>query len=156
MANKKNTSELVYEIVNPIADEMNLIIWDVRFEKEGPHWFLRIFIDKENGVDINDCENFSRKIDKLIDEEDPIEQSYYLEVSSPGIERELVRDWHITKYVGNFIDVKLIRSINGLKNFTAKLVDFKNGVITVLTENDILLTFNKKDAANIKLHFDIN
>ena len=93
--NKKgNTVEIVTDIVKPVIEEMGLTLWDVRFEKEGAGWYLRVFIDKEGGVDINDCENVSRATDPLIDEADPITQAYYYEVSSPGIGRALVRPWH--------------------------------------------------------------
>ncbi|MBP0979747.1 MAG: ribosome maturation factor RimP [Oscillospiraceae bacterium] len=156
MANKKNTVEIVLDIIKPVADEMNLKIWDVRFEKEGPNWFLKIFIDKEKGVDINDCENFSRKIDPILDEVDPIEQSYYLEVSSPGVERELIKDWHIKKYIGQDVNIKFIRPINNIKEIVARLVSFEDNIITIILKDGSQLSFDKKEAAIIKLNFDFN
>ena len=88
---KGNTVAAVWQIAQPIAESLGLELWDVRFVKEGADWFLRIFIDKEDGVSIDDCEAMSRAIDKPLDDADPISQSYCLEVSSPGVERELVR-----------------------------------------------------------------
>ena len=87
-----NTVAAVWEIAAPVAEQLGLSIWDIRFQKEGVSWYLRIYIDKEGGVGITDCENFSRAVDGPLDEADPIEQSYYLEVSSPGVERQLTRD----------------------------------------------------------------
>ena len=154
MSNKKNTAKIISEIVQPVADEMNLYIWDIKFEKEGPDWFLKIFIDKDGGVDINDCEKFSRKIDSLIDEADPIEHSYYLEVSSPGVDRKLIKDWHIKKYIGSKIDINFIRPINGIKNVVATLINFENNIITISLDDNSEMSFNKKDTSSIKLHFD--
>ncbi len=91
VSGKMNTAQACTKIAEPVAEELGLMLWDVRFEKEGSGWYLRFFIDKDGGVNIEDCENFSRKIDKVLDDADPIEQSYILEVSSPGIERNLIK-----------------------------------------------------------------
>ena len=90
--NKKSTVEVVYELAKPIADSLGLNIWDIRFLKEGAGWYLRIFIDKPEGVTIEDCENMSRAIDEPLDKADPIDQNYCLEVCSPGLERELIKE----------------------------------------------------------------
>ena len=87
MAEKKNTVAIVRDIAKPIADSLGLVLWDVRFQKEGANWYLRIFIDKEGGIEIDDCVNMSHAIEEPLDRLDPIEQSYNLQVSSPGIER---------------------------------------------------------------------
>ena len=84
-----NTVNAVWEIAEPIANGLGYELWDVRFEKEGANWYLRIFIDKEDGISINDCVDMSHAIDKPLDEADPIEQSYCLEVCAPGLERDL-------------------------------------------------------------------
>ena len=91
---KKNTAAVAEELAQPILDEMGLLLWDVVYEKEGSGWYLRYYVDKEGGIDINSCEAFSRAVEKALDAADPIEGSYTLEVSSPGIERQLTRDWH--------------------------------------------------------------
>ena len=98
---KKSTAAAVDELVRPEVEARGLKLWDVRFEKEGSLWYLRIFIDKDGGVNINDCENVSRRVSDLLDEADPIEQSYILEVSSPGIERDLVKKEHFDAFAGS-------------------------------------------------------
>ena len=97
---KKNTAQICTELALPVAEQIGVELWDVRFEKEGTEWYLRFFIDKD-GLTIEDCENFSRAIEPIIDEADPIEQSYNLQICSPGVERELVRDFHFTSYMGS-------------------------------------------------------
>lgn len=156
---KKGTASAVWELVQPIVQGFNLVLWDVRYEKEGSQWFLRVFIDKEDGaVDITDCENVSRAIDKPLDELDPITDNYILEVSSPGVERELILDEHFEKFIGADIMVKMIRPIDGIgKEFKGVLKAYDGGQVTIgdhSEENEI--TISKKDAAYIKLDdFDI-
>lgn len=158
-AKKKGTASAVWELVEPIVNDFSLVLWDVRYVKEGAQWFLRIFIDKEDGlVDINDCENVSRAIDKPLDELDPITDNYILEVSSPGVERELILDFHFESFLGADIMVKMIRPLDNIgKEFKGVLKAYENGMVTITDhsgENEI--TINKKDAAYIKLDdFDI-
>lgn len=155
---KKSTVAVVTELVEPIVNEMGLRLWDVRYQKEGALWYLRIFIDKQGGVDILDCENVSRAIDAPLDELDPISENYILEVSSPGVERELVKDEHFRQFIGSDIMVRMIRPIEGIgKDFKGVLKAYDNGEVTIEDhsgENDIVIS--KKDAAYIKLDdFDI-
>lgn len=151
--NEKNkTVAAVWSIAEPIAEELGLFIWDIRFLKEGATWYLRIFIDKEDGVGITDCENMSRAIDKPLDEADPIEQSYCLEVSSPGIERELIRDFHFECAMDCPIKLRLIRpDENGRREFSGVLKDFEDGILTVETKDGETINFNKKDTSWVKL-----
>ena len=124
----------------PIAKELGLSLWDVRFEKEGASWFLRYIIDKDSPVTFDDCEAFSRKVDKLLDEEDFIEQSYYLDVSSPGIERELKRDDHFSWSIGKEVKVNLIRpDENGKKLFVGVLNKYENKTIYILSDGTELV-----------------
>lgn len=150
---KKNTVAVVEEIAAPIARELGLRIWDIRYLKEGSQWYLRIFIDKDGGVDINDCEAMSRAIDKPLDDADPIDGEYILEVSSPGIERELLKDRHFEEFIGADIMVRMIRPVEGVgKEFKGVLTSYENGEVTITDhsgENQV--TINKKDAAYIKL-----
>ena len=158
-AKKKGTASAVWELVEPIVNDFSLVLWDVRYVKEGAQWFLRVFIDKEDGlVDINDCENVSRAIDKPLDELDPITDNYILEVSSPGVERELILDFHFESFIGADIMVKMSRPLDNIgKEFKGVLKAYSNGMVTITDhsgENEI--TINKKDAAYIKLDdFDI-
>lgn len=145
-----NTVAAVWDIVRPIADELGLSVWDIRFQKEGVSWYLRIYIDKEGGVGIYDCEKFSRAIDAPLDEADPIEQSYYLEVSSPGVERQLTRDEHFMRYIGSKVIVRLIRPKDGEREFRGVLEDYDNGMITVALEQGGLCV-EKKEVSFVKL-----
>lgn len=149
---------MVRAMAEPIAAELGLSIWDVRYLKEGAQWYLRIFIDSEEGVSIDDCERMSREVDEPLDKLDPVKEAYILEVSSPGIERELTREEHFERYLGADIMVRLIRPMEILgKEFKGVLKDFTKDSITVLDhsgENEV--TIQKKDTAWIKLDdFDI-
>lgn len=152
---KKNTAEICKELAKPLAEELGVELWDVRFEKEGTEWFLRYYIDKE-GLTIEDCVDFSHRIDPILDEADPIEQSYCLEVSSPGIERKLVTEEHIRRYLGYLATVKFIRAPEGYnqREFLLQLDGIENGVITASFEDGTALTFPKSDTAYIKLYYD--
>ena len=147
------TVSKVRELCEPIVKDFGLSLWDVRYEKEGADWYLRIFIDKEDGVDITDCEKVSRAINTPLDELDPIENAYCLEVCSPGIERELVRDEHFMQFIGADIMVRMRRPIEGIgKDFCGVLKGYDDGMVTVSDhsgENEV--TISKKDAAWIKL-----
>ena len=128
-----NTAEIVRQIVLPVCDEMGLVLWDVTFEKEGAEWFLKVLVEKAEGdIDILECEAFSRAIDPLIDEADPIDQSYYLEVGSPGLGRKLRLPEHFNKYIGQKVLVRLIRpDENGRKEIEANLTGFENTEISL-------------------------
>lgn len=130
---KKSTVSVVSELAKPVADELGLTLWDVRFEKEGSDWFLRILIDKPDGVGLEDCEAMSRRLDKLLDETDPIEQSYCLEVSSPGLGRELSKDWHFTYAIGQPVRLRLIRPLDGMRELTGTLLSFADGQLRLDT-----------------------
>lgn len=114
---KKNTAAIAEELAAPILEEMGLQLWDVVYEKEGSGWYLRYYVDKEGGIDINSCEAFSRAISDVLDEADPIDGSYTLEVSSPGIERALTRDWHFEALMGQQLLVRLIPPGGGRAGF---------------------------------------
>lgn len=146
-----NTVNAVWEIAEPIANGLGYELWDVRFEKEGANWYLRIFIDKEDGISINDCVDMSHAIDKPLDEADPIEQSYCLEVCSPGLERELKRDAHFEKSIGKKIMVKLIRPVDGQREFKGTLESYDNGNFELLVEDGTKLMINKKETSYVKL-----
>ncbi len=148
---KESTVQIAERLVMPLIKERGLILWDVRFEKEGSLWYLRYFIDKEGGVDINDCEFISRAVDKLLDAEDPIEQAYTLEVSSPGIERELVKDWHFEEYMGFDVQVHFIRAVEGKRDFTGELLSKDGEEIKILLDDDVEMCFIKSEAASIRL-----
>lgn len=157
MAGKGNTVAKVAEIVAPYAEKLGLDIWDIRFVKEGTDWYLRIFIDKDGGVSIDDCVDLTHAITKPLDDADPISQSYLLEVSSPGVERELITDSHFEKYIGAAIMMRLIRPIDKVRDFSGTLKNYENGLITVELADGEELTVNKKETSYVKLDdFDMN
>lgn len=146
-----NVTAAVRQIAEPIVDELGLELWDIRYLKEGADWFLRIFIDKDGGVDINDCEQFSRAIDAPLDELDPIEQAYCLEVCSPGLERDLTRPEHFEKYKGAAVKVRMIRPVDGVRDFSGTLEDHDGGSIVLRLEDGSAMNINKKETSFIKL-----
>lgn len=153
----KNTVEKIEEIVKPYAENLSLSIWDITFKKEGTDWYLRIFIDKDGGVSIDDCVDLTHAITKPIDEADPISQSYMLEVCSPGVERELKKNWHFEKYVGSKVMVRTIRPIDNVRDFNGVLTSYNNGELTVKLQDENEITLNKKETSYVKLDdFDIN
>lgn len=138
------------EIAQPFADSLGLSIWDVRFVKEGADWYLRVIIDKPDGVDINDCVDMSHLLSPALDKADPIAQSYCLEVMSPGIERELTRPEHFEAYEGLPVTVRLIRpDENGEREFIGLLISAEDGEITIQDENENLCTFSRKSVAAV-------
>ena len=147
------TVQKVRALCEPIVAGLGLSLWDVRYVKEGADWYLRVFIDKPEGVTIDDCEAVSRAINDPLDALDPIENSYCLEVCSPGVERELVRDEHFAQFIGADIMIRLRRPIEGIgRDLDGKLKAYEDGMVTIIDhagENE--LTLSKKDAAWIKL-----
>ena len=115
MAERKSVALHVRELVAPTADELGLKLWDVEYVKEGADYVLRITIDSDEGITIDDCERFHRAIDPVIDEDDPIENSYKLEVSSPGVERVLTRPEHFEAMKGAEVEIRLFSAVNGSK-----------------------------------------
>lgn len=150
MAKKASTASVIYELAKPIANELGFTLWDVRFEKEGGSWFLRIILDKPGGVDMNDCEAMSRRLDPVLDEEDPVEQSYYLEVASAGLGRELRKPEHFEVCIGQKVELRLIRPLDGVRDFKGTLSEFSNGMITLALENGPKV-FSQKDLSFIRL-----
>ena len=152
---------IVTNIAKPVAEEMGLELWDVRFEKEGATWYLRVFLDSENSVTIDELETASRKIDKLLDEVDPIEQSYVLELSSPGLMRDLVKTEHFQKFMGFPVDIRFYKAIDGVKDFTGILTYADDEKVTVTleaeTENEdgTEMSFARKEAAFVRLHEEL-
>lgn len=135
MAQKTNVAARAEAIGAPVAQQLGLRLWDVEFVKEGSDYFLRYYVDKDGGVTIDDCEAFSRAVDPELDRTDPIEQSYCLEVSSPGIERELKKDWHFTENIGKRVRVRLIRpDAAGRRDLEGTLEAFADGTATLQTQ----------------------
>lgn len=144
-------TELTAGLAAPIVEAAGCSLWDVEYVKEAGEWFLRIYIDKEGGVSINDCEAVSRPLSDALDEADPIEGSYTLEVSSAGADRVLKKPEHFAQFTGGEVDVKLYRAREGRKELTGVLKGYDNGNVTVeLPGGDV--TLEKKDVAQVRLH----
>lgn len=154
MAGKKSTAEIVYDLAKPIAEEQGVYLWDVRFEKEGSSWFLRVILDSNEGITFTECENVSRPLSDLLDEKDFIKQSYYLEVSSPGLMRELRKPDHFEVCIGDEVLVKLIRPRDGQREFIGTLKTYENGIFEIESENN-LIAFHISDCSYVKLNDDI-
>lgn len=150
MANK--TELLALEIGDKIAEGMGLCVVDAQFKKEAGKQYLRLFIDKEGGVGIDDCEAFSRAFGDEIDKLDPIEAEYTLEVSSPGVDRKLKTEREFLHYIGREVDVKLFKAKDGTKEFTGILKGYDGGNVTVDCGRE--KTLDVKEAAFIRLHFE--
>ena len=146
---KINIQQVITEFATPIVEGLNYELVDVEFIKEGASWYLRIYIDKPGGINIDDCQAVSEKISEILDEKDPIEQSYYLEVSSPGLERPLKTERDFIKYKGELVEVKVFQPINGKKIFEGELIGLMEGKI-VISQNGNNIEFEKDKVAIVK------
>ena len=142
--------EKVENLIKEKIENIGYELYDVEYAKEGKNYFLRIFIDKENGIDLNDCEKVNDSISELLDEADYIKEQYFLEVSSPGIERTLRKDKHFAQNIGNETEVKLFKKDeNGNKEYIGTLEKFDTQTITIKTKEQEYI-INRKDIAHIK------
>jgi ribosome maturation factor RimP len=148
---KNKIEDLVYKITEPIAKETGCELVEVNFKKEGSNWFLRVFIDKEDGISINDCEEVSKKLGNTLDEIDPITQSYILEVSSLGINRPLKTERDFLKFIGNNIEIKLYKPILGSKKIEGILEGYDGDIIKIKTTDGQMLKIDVKQAAKVVL-----
>lgn len=148
---KKRTVEIVSDISMPIVEEHGLELVDVEYIKEGPHWFLRLYIDKDGGIGLDDCQRISEKVSKKLDEIDPIETNYYLEVSSPGIDRPLKKESDFEKYKGKEVEVSLYAPYEGKKMLQGELVGLIDNKIVIKDENDNVIELEKSKVSKTKL-----
>ena len=149
--NTGNIAQRARKLGELFAAELGLTLWDVRFLKEGAHWYLRFWIDKPGGVDLDDCEAFSRAVDTPLDEADMIPQAYHLEVCSPGIERELTRDEHFAQYIGSRVTAK---RTHPPQEIVGILEAYENKRLTLRLDNGGTLGIEKKACAWVKLYDD--
>jgi len=148
------TEQKVYDLIRPITDELGYYLWDVCYEKEGALWYLRVFIDQDEGISINDCERATAPISKLLDEKDPVDQSYILEVGSAGLERDLVKEEHFEVCQGDKVRIRFIRETNGEKEITAVLTGADKEGVSVIDESGNERKFPLSDIAFVKLYMD--
>ena len=146
-------TERVTEIARPVVEAEGCSLWDVEYVREAGTMYLRIFIDKEGGVGIDDCERISRILDPILDEEDPVPESYVFEVGSPGAERELKRPSDFEMFIGSQVEVRLYKPVDGMKTYVGTLVSYENGSVTV-SAGDTVRTFEKAQTAQVRLHVD--
>ena len=146
-------TELVTEFAKPIIEENGCSLWDVEYVREGAERYLRIYIDKDGGIDISDCEKIHRAIDPILDEKDPIAESYHFEVCSAGVERALKRPSDFEAFMGSPVLVKLYRPRNGLKEIPGVLRGYADGKITVEAGKESI-TFEKSEVALVRLRVE--
>ena len=146
-------TEQVWQFAEPLVQAQGCSLWDVEYVREGSDYFLRIYIDKDGGVDINDCEAISRAMDPILDEKDPIPESYHFEVCSAGLERALKRPGDFERFLGSPVTVKLYRPYNGLKEIPAVLRGYEDGKVTVEFGGESV-TFEKSQVALVRLRVE--
>ena len=146
-------TEIVASFAKPVVENHGCELWDVEYVREGSDYFLRLYIDKEGGVDITDCEAISRAVDPILDEKDPIKESYHFEVCSAGLERKLTRPADFERFMGSAVMVKLYRPKNGLKEIPGILRGYEEGCVTVEAGKETI-TFTKSEVALVRLRVE--
>ena len=146
-------TDIVTQLAQPIVEEKGCSLWDVEYVREGDQRFLRLYIEKEGGVDITDCEAISRAVDPILDEKDPIAESYHFEVCSAGLERPLKRPADFARFMGSPITVKLYRPRNGLKEIPCILRGYEDGCVTVEAGKETIV-FQKSEIALVRLRVE--
>ena len=144
-----NAAEKVYQLIQSTVEAQGVHLWDVRFLKEGASWYLRVYIDKPGGITIDDCTQVSHAIDPVIDQADPIDLSYYLEVCSPGVERELTRPQHYEQFVGQKVKIRLYQAQDGVKELTGQLKSGTEPIRLETEKGEYSFTFKQIAKANV-------
>ena len=146
-------TEQVWAFAEPVVQAHGCSLWDVEYVREGADWFLRLYIDKPGGVDINDCEAISRAVDPILDEKDPIPDSYSFEVCSAGLERVLKRPGDFEQFLGSMVLVKLYKPVDGRKEIVGTLTGYEDGAVTI-TVNGSPVRFEKNEVALVRLYVE--
>ncbi len=144
-------TERVAQFAEPVVQQFGCSLWDVEYVREGGEWYLRLYIDKEGGVNITDCEAISRAIDPILDEEDPISESYTFEVCSAGLERTLKRPSDFEQFMGSAVCVRLYVPKEGSREFVGKLLGYEDGAVTIAVGTKEV-QFTKSEVAQVRLH----
>ena len=152
LKSSKGIVSLVAPIADRVAAQLGYFVWDIDYVKEGTEWFLRIDIDKEGGVGIEDCERYSRAIDPILDEENPIEDQYTLQISSPGIEREIKNDFHLEHCLGETVQVRLYAPLNGFKEYVGELKSYNSESVTLDVEE--IIEIPRKAIGKMNIYFE--
>lgn len=146
-------TDRIFELLEPTVKNLGYELYEVEFQKEYDNWVLTLFIDKEGGIDLDDCERVSNAVDPILDEADPIEQAYYLSVSSIGIDRPLKKDKDFHRNIGKKLDIRLYAPLDGKKEFTGELISFDAESFTVKTDK-IEKQIARKACALVRPHID--
>lgn len=154
MSKRETYETRTEELITPILDRMNFELVDVEYVKEGGTWYLRAYIDKEGGITVNDCEAVAREMNEILDKEDFVEDSYVFEVSSPGLGRPLKKEKDYVRSMGKEVEIRTYRAINRKKEFYGILSAYDENTVTIKTEDETEMTFEKSDIALIRLAFD--
>ena len=147
-----NIEEKIESLTSQTINDLGYDLYDVEYVKEGKDYFLRIYIDSEKGIDLNDCEKVSNAITELLDEEDYIKEQYFLEVSSPGVERVLRKEKHLKDNLENEVQIKLFKPLDGQKQYKGILKDFNNDYITIFNNEEVKI--DRKNISQIKTVFN--
>ena len=146
-------TDVVWQFSEPIVKAHGCSLWDVEYVREGGAWFLRLYIDKPGGVNIDDCEAISRAVDPILDEKDPIPDSYSFEVCSAGLERALKRPRDFEQFMGSRVCVRLYKPVDGAKEFIGTLTGYSDGAVSIESAGKSY-TFEKTELAQVRLHVD--
>lgn len=141
----------IEQLVMPIINENGYELVDIEFLKENSNWYLRLYVDKQGGFTIDDCELVSKSLGEILEKDDPIDKSYILEVSSPGLDRPLKKESDFERYKGEVVDVKLYKAINKTKQFQGILKGLENNIVTIEDDTGKILSFPRQEIAIIRL-----
>ncbi|MGF7057123.1 ribosome maturation factor RimP [Brassicibacter mesophilus] len=148
---KGDIENVVTEITQPILDTLDFELVDVEYVKEGPYMYLRIYIDKSGGITIDDCQKVSEKVSDILDEKDPIEDNYFLEVSSPGLDRPLKKDKDLERNIGKDVEISLYKPVNGKKKHVGKLLGFNTETLYIEDESTEEMHIERSAISKINL-----
>ena len=154
MSKKEIYEQKTEEILLPIVEKNGFELWDVEYVKEGGNWYLRAYIDKPGGINVEDCEVVSRELSDILDEKDYIDEAYILEVSSPGLGRPLKKEKDFARSIGKEVEIRTYRMVDKHKEFTGILVEYDKNSVTIEMEDESKRTFEKSEIALIRLAFD--
>lgn len=150
---KKAYEEKTEALIMPLIEANNFELWDVEWVKEGANWYLRVYIDKEGGITVDDCELISRAFDEILDKEDYISENYIFEVSSPGLDRPLKKEKDFARSIGKDVEVKLYKAINKEKEFVGILTAYDENTVTIEMDDESEMVFDRSDIAIVRLAF---
>lgn len=150
MSKRETYEKKTEELITPLIDAEGFELVDVEYVKEGADWYLRVYIDKDGGITVNDCEKISRAFNEILDREDYIDDAYIFEVSSPGLLRPLKKDKDYQRNLGKLLEVKLFAPLNGVKEFEAELKSYDKESATLVMDDDTEVTVNRSEISLIR------